>query len=45
TLQTQNANASEEKDEDVELIVVPLAVKNTAEKVEPRMSSTISKKE
>ncbi|GJV44193.1 hypothetical protein Tco_1428729 [Tanacetum coccineum] len=34
TLQTLNANASEEKDEDAELIVVPSAVKNTKEKVE-----------
>ncbi|GJU75951.1 putative ribonuclease H-like domain-containing protein [Tanacetum coccineum] len=39
------ANASEEKDEDAELIVMPSAVKNTAEKVEPRKSSTNSKKE
>ncbi|GJY00182.1 ribonuclease H-like domain-containing protein [Tanacetum coccineum] len=45
TLQTPNANASEEKDEDTELIVVPSAVKNTAEKVETRKSSTNSKKE
>ncbi|GJR70509.1 putative ribonuclease H-like domain-containing protein [Tanacetum coccineum] len=30
TLQTPNANASEKKDEDAELIVVPSAVKNTA---------------
>ncbi|GJZ64020.1 putative ribonuclease H-like domain-containing protein [Tanacetum coccineum] len=45
TSQTQNANASEEKDEDAELIVVPSAVKNTAEKVKPRKSSTNSKKE
>ncbi|GJT87267.1 hypothetical protein Tco_1068984 [Tanacetum coccineum] len=34
-----------EKDEDVELIVMPLAVKNTEEKVESRTSSTNSKKE
>ncbi|GJU41428.1 putative ribonuclease H-like domain-containing protein [Tanacetum coccineum] len=34
TSQTPNANASEEKDEDAELIVVPSAVKNTTEKVE-----------
>ncbi|GKD03706.1 hypothetical protein Tco_1178680, partial [Tanacetum coccineum] len=45
TLQTPNSNASEEKDEDVELIVVPSAVKNTEEKVESRTSSTNSKKE
>ncbi|GJT98160.1 putative ribonuclease H-like domain-containing protein [Tanacetum coccineum] len=38
TSQTLNANASEEKDEDAELIVVPSAVKNTAEKVETRKS-------
>ncbi|GKF64207.1 ribonuclease H-like domain-containing protein [Tanacetum coccineum] len=30
TSQTPNSNASEEKDEDVELIVVPSVVKNTA---------------
>ncbi|GKE74522.1 hypothetical protein Tco_1536563 [Tanacetum coccineum] len=45
TSQTPNANASEEKDEDAELIVVPSAVKNTVEKVETRKSSTNSKKE
>ncbi|GJY71564.1 hypothetical protein Tco_0475267 [Tanacetum coccineum] len=45
TSQTQNSNASEEKDEDVELIVVPLAVKNIKEKVESRTSSTNSKKQ
>ncbi|GJU79888.1 putative ribonuclease H-like domain-containing protein [Tanacetum coccineum] len=45
TSQTPNANASEEKDEDAELILVPSAVKNTAEKVETRKSSTNSKKE
>ncbi|GJV16253.1 ribonuclease H-like domain-containing protein [Tanacetum coccineum] len=45
TSQTPNANASEEKDEDAELIVVPSAVKNTEEKVETRKSSTNSKKE
>ncbi|GJR68755.1 ribonuclease H-like domain-containing protein [Tanacetum coccineum] len=45
TSQTPNANASEEKDEDAELIVVPSAVKNTEEKVESRTSSTNSKKE
>ncbi|GKD58409.1 hypothetical protein Tco_1295918 [Tanacetum coccineum] len=45
TSQTPNAIASEEKDDDVELIVVPSAVKNTKEKVESRTSSTNSKKE
>ncbi|GKE79421.1 hypothetical protein Tco_1545541 [Tanacetum coccineum] len=45
TSQTPNSNASEEKDEDAELIVVPSAVKNTEEKVETRKSSTNSKKE
>ncbi|GJS60753.1 ribonuclease H-like domain-containing protein [Tanacetum coccineum] len=45
TSQTPNANASEEKDEDAELIIVPSAVKNTVEKVETRKSSTNSKKE
>ncbi|GKC21534.1 ribonuclease H-like domain-containing protein, partial [Tanacetum coccineum] len=45
TSQTANANASEEKYEDAELIVVPSVVKNTAEKVETRKSSTNSKKE
>ncbi|GJY78603.1 hypothetical protein Tco_0484404 [Tanacetum coccineum] len=45
TSQTPNAIASEEKDEDAELIVVPSAVKNTEEKVESRKSSTNSKKE
>ncbi|GJY10440.1 putative ribonuclease H-like domain-containing protein [Tanacetum coccineum] len=45
TSQTPNANASEEKDEDSELIVVPSAVKNTEEKVETRKSSTNLKKE
>ncbi|GJZ50994.1 ribonuclease H-like domain-containing protein [Tanacetum coccineum] len=43
--QTSNSNASEETDEDAKLIVVPLAVKNTEEKVESRKSSTNSKKE
>ncbi|GJZ61077.1 hypothetical protein Tco_0617214, partial [Tanacetum coccineum] len=43
--QTPSSNASEEKDTDVELIVVPLTVKNTEEKTEPRKSSTNSKKE
>ncbi|GJT11761.1 putative ribonuclease H-like domain-containing protein [Tanacetum coccineum] len=45
TSQTTNSNASEEKDEEVELIVVPSAVKITVEKVESRTSSTNSKKE
>ncbi|GJW95825.1 hypothetical protein Tco_0175497 [Tanacetum coccineum] len=45
TSQTPNSNASEEKDEDVELIVVPSAVKNTEEKVESMTSSKNSKKE
>ncbi|GKD77538.1 ribonuclease H-like domain-containing protein, partial [Tanacetum coccineum] len=45
TSQTLNVNASEEKDEDVELIGVPSAVKNTEGKVETRKSSTNSKKE
>ncbi|GJR81966.1 putative ribonuclease H-like domain-containing protein [Tanacetum coccineum] len=42
---TPTSIASEEKDEEVELIVVPSAVKNTEEKVESRTSSTNSKKE
>ncbi|GJY30352.1 hypothetical protein Tco_0413847 [Tanacetum coccineum] len=45
TSQTPCSNASEERDEDVELIVVPSTVKNTEEKVESRKSSTNSKKE
>ncbi|GJW98217.1 ribonuclease H-like domain-containing protein [Tanacetum coccineum] len=45
TSQTPNSNAFEEKDKDVELIVMPSAVKNTTEKVETRKSSTNSKKE
>ncbi|GKB46397.1 putative ribonuclease H-like domain-containing protein, partial [Tanacetum coccineum] len=45
TSQTPICNASEEKDEDVELIVVPSTVKNTEEKVKSRTSSTNSKKE
>ncbi|GJY84164.1 putative ribonuclease H-like domain-containing protein [Tanacetum coccineum] len=45
TLPTPNANASEEEDEAEELIVVPTAVKHTAAKVGPRMSSTNSKAE
>ncbi|GKB88091.1 hypothetical protein Tco_0960363, partial [Tanacetum coccineum] len=45
TSQTPNSNASEEKDEDVELIVVPSAVTIPEEKVESRTSSTNLKKE
>ncbi|GKD41700.1 ribonuclease H-like domain-containing protein, partial [Tanacetum coccineum] len=45
TSQTPYSNASEEKDEEVELIVVPSTVKNTEEKAESRKSSTNSKKE
>ncbi|GJS28847.1 putative ribonuclease H-like domain-containing protein, partial [Tanacetum coccineum] len=45
TLQTPNANASEEEDEAEELIVVPTTVKHTTTKVRPRMSSTNSKTE
>ncbi|GJR21450.1 hypothetical protein Tco_0969977 [Tanacetum coccineum] len=45
TLQTPNANASEEEDEAEELIVVPTVVKHTAAKVGPRKSSTNSKAE
>ncbi|GJW76949.1 hypothetical protein Tco_0138631 [Tanacetum coccineum] len=45
TSQTPNSNASEEKDEDVELIVVPSAVMIPEEKVESRTSSIKSKKE
>ncbi|GJU83059.1 putative ribonuclease H-like domain-containing protein [Tanacetum coccineum] len=45
TSQTPCSNASEERDEDVELIVVPSTVKNTEEKAESRKSSTNSKKE
>ncbi|GJU06136.1 putative ribonuclease H-like domain-containing protein [Tanacetum coccineum] len=43
--QTPNSNASEEKDEEVELIVVPSAVKIPEEKDESRITSTNSKKE
>ncbi|GJX72347.1 putative ribonuclease H-like domain-containing protein [Tanacetum coccineum] len=43
TSQTPYSNASEEKYEDVELIVVPSTVTNTEEKVESRKSSTNSK--
>ncbi|GKF47052.1 hypothetical protein Tco_0136854, partial [Tanacetum coccineum] len=42
---TPTSIASEEKDEDVELIVVPSAVKIPEEKDEPRTSSTTSKQE
>ncbi|GJU37645.1 putative ribonuclease H-like domain-containing protein [Tanacetum coccineum] len=45
TSQTPSSNSSEEKDEDVELIVVPSAVKNTVEKVETRKSSKNLKKD
>ncbi|GJR29637.1 putative ribonuclease H-like domain-containing protein [Tanacetum coccineum] len=45
TSQTPYSNAFEEKDKDVELIVVPSAVKNTEEKVESRTSSINSNKE
>ncbi|GJY75481.1 putative ribonuclease H-like domain-containing protein [Tanacetum coccineum] len=45
TSQNFISDASEEKDEDVELIVVPSAVKHTEEKVESRTSSTNSKQE
>ncbi|GJT83648.1 putative ribonuclease H-like domain-containing protein [Tanacetum coccineum] len=45
TSQTPKSIASEEKDEEVELIVVPSAVKIPEEKDESRKSSTNSKKE
>ncbi|GJV20979.1 hypothetical protein Tco_1369999 [Tanacetum coccineum] len=45
TSQTPKAIASEEKDEEVELIVVPSAVKIPEEKDESRTSSTNSKQE
>ncbi|GKC69224.1 hypothetical protein Tco_1115107 [Tanacetum coccineum] len=45
TLLTPNATTSEEENEAEELIVVPTAVKHTAEKVGPRKSSTNSKAE
>ncbi|GJV90285.1 uncharacterized mitochondrial protein-like protein [Tanacetum coccineum] len=45
TSQTPSFNASKEKDEDVELIVVPSTVRNTEGKAESRKSSTNSKKE
>ncbi|GJQ99339.1 putative ribonuclease H-like domain-containing protein [Tanacetum coccineum] len=40
TLQTPNTNASEEADEDDELIVVPTTIKHSVAKVRPRKSST-----
>ncbi|GJZ54986.1 putative ribonuclease H-like domain-containing protein, partial [Tanacetum coccineum] len=43
TLQTPNANVSEEEDEAEELIVMPTTLKHTAAKVRPRKSSTNSK--
>ncbi|GJV31863.1 putative ribonuclease H-like domain-containing protein [Tanacetum coccineum] len=45
TLQTPKSNASEEKEEDVELIVVPSVVPIPEEIVDSRTSSTKSKKE
>ncbi|GKA70408.1 putative ribonuclease H-like domain-containing protein [Tanacetum coccineum] len=45
TSQTPNSNASKEKDEDVELIVVPSAVPIPEKIVDSRTSSTKSKKE
>ncbi|GKC69950.1 putative ribonuclease H-like domain-containing protein, partial [Tanacetum coccineum] len=45
TLQTPNANASEEEDEAEELIIVPTAVQHTAKKVGTRKSSINLKKE
>ncbi|GKF36598.1 hypothetical protein Tco_0113356, partial [Tanacetum coccineum] len=45
TSQTPKSNTSEERDEDVELIVVPLAVTILEEIVDSRTSSTKSKKE
>ncbi|GKD61607.1 ribonuclease H-like domain-containing protein, partial [Tanacetum coccineum] len=45
TSQTPSFNASEEKNEDVELFVVPSTVRNTEGKAESRKSSTHSKKE
>ncbi|GJZ19175.1 putative ribonuclease H-like domain-containing protein [Tanacetum coccineum] len=44
-LQSPNANASEEAEEDEELIVVPTTIKHSAAKVRPRKSSTNSKEE
>ncbi|GKD94285.1 hypothetical protein Tco_1374122, partial [Tanacetum coccineum] len=45
TLQSPIANASEEANEDEELIVVPTAIKHSAAKVGPRKSSPNSKEE
>ncbi|GJR41628.1 putative ribonuclease H-like domain-containing protein [Tanacetum coccineum] len=45
TLQTPNANASEEADEDKELIVVPTTIRHSVAKFRPRKSSTNSKEE
>ncbi|GJU33430.1 synaptobrevin, longin-like domain protein [Tanacetum coccineum] len=45
TLQTPNANTSEEEDKAEELIVVPTTVMHTVAKVGPRKSSTNSKAE
>ncbi|GKF48881.1 hypothetical protein Tco_0142132 [Tanacetum coccineum] len=45
TSQTPKSNASEEKDKDVELIVVPSVVTIPEEVVDSRTSSTKSKKE
>ncbi|GKF24840.1 hypothetical protein Tco_0080734, partial [Tanacetum coccineum] len=45
TLQYPNANASEEADDNEELIVVPTTIKHSAAKVGPRKSSTNSKEE
>ncbi|GJR32045.1 hypothetical protein Tco_1108277 [Tanacetum coccineum] len=45
TSQTPNANASEEKDEDAELIIVPSAVKNYCRKVRKEASTNLKKEE
>ncbi|GJW92981.1 hypothetical protein Tco_0172653 [Tanacetum coccineum] len=45
TLQSPNANASEEADKDEELIIVPTTIKHSVSKVRPRKSSTNSKEE
>ncbi|GKF43919.1 hypothetical protein Tco_0130471, partial [Tanacetum coccineum] len=45
TSQSPSFNTSEEKDEDAELIVVPLTVRNTEEIAKSRKSSTNLKKE
>ncbi|GJU26419.1 putative ribonuclease H-like domain-containing protein, partial [Tanacetum coccineum] len=45
TSQTPKSNASKEKNEDVELIVVPSTMRNTEGKAKSRKSSTTSKKE